>query len=408
MAKYQFIAKDINGKSVNDSAEAISEQALVDRLQAQGFFVLSVQPFTGADKPKEKAQSKKKKDSFTHSNVTMEDILVFGRQLATMLEAGITLLRSLDVILSQVESRTFYKVLTDVRNDVEQGRSLSSAIEKHPKHFTQFWVSLVEVGEASGTMPQVLEKLAIYMEQQAAFKSTIISAIIYPAILMCVCVGAICFFAFFVGPKFEAIYTSMGKQLPAFTQLVLAFFKIIKEKILLIIGATIGGSFLIKQYIRTNVGRIQFEKFMFNMPVFGGITKLIVVERFAAQMSILIDSGVPILYALEITEKLVENRTCGLIINDIRESVREGRLLAEPMEKSEFFPPMAVQMIKVGEETGELSKMLKHVSKFYQSNVEAFMKRFGTMIEPFMLLFMGGVIGTIVLAMFLPMFSMGS
>jgi type IV pilus assembly protein PilC len=408
MARYQYIAKDINGKSVNDIAEAMSEQALVDKLQSQGYFVLSIQPFSGADKPKvDKAQTKKKKDSFTHSNVTMEDILVFGRQLATMLEAGITLLRSLDVIITQIESRTLYKVLTEVRNDVEQGRSLSSALEKHPKQFTQFWVSLVEVGEASGTMPQVLEKLALYMEQQAAFKSIIISAIIYPAILMFVCVGAIAFFAFFVGPKFETIYASMGKQLPAFTQIILALFKFIKQKILLIIMGCFGASFLFQQYIKTNVGLIQFEKFMFGMPVFGAVTKLIVVERFAAQMSILIDSGVPILYALEITEKLVENRTCGLIIADIRESVREGRLLAEPMEKSGFFPPMAVQMIKVGEETGELSKMLKHVSKFYQSNVEAFMKRFGTMIEPFMLLFMGGVIGTIVLAMFLPMFNMG-
>jgi type IV pilus assembly protein PilC len=407
VAKYQYIAKDINGKSVNDIAEAMSEQSLVDKLQNQGYFVISVQPYA-SDKPKpEKSEAKKKKDSFTHDNVTMEDILVFGRQLATMLEAGITLLRSLDVILSQVESRTLYKVLTQVRNDVEQGRSLSSSLEKHPKHFSQFWVSLVEVGEASGTMPQVLEKLAIYMEQQAAFKSIIISAIIYPAILMFVCVGAIAFFAFFVGPKFEAIYTSMGKELPGFTKMVLAVFKIIKEKIILIIFGCFATSFFFKQYIRTNVGLIQFEKFMFGLPVFGVVVKLIVVERFAAQMSILIDSGVPILYALEITEKLVENRTCGLIINDIRESVREGRLLAEPMEKSGFFPPMAVQMIKVGEETGELSKMLKHVSKFYQSNVEAFMKRFGTMIEPFMLLMMGGVIGTIVLAMFLPMFSMG-
>src|SRR5262249_33855586 len=151
--------------------------------------------------------------------VNMDDILIFARQLATMLEAGITLLRSLDVILSQVESRTLHKVLTQVRSDVEQGRSLSSSIEKHPKHFSQFWVSLVEVGEASGTMPQVLEKLAIFMEQQAAFRSAIISAIIYPAILFGVCVGAIAFFAFFVGPKFEAIYTSMGKELPAFTKL---------------------------------------------------------------------------------------------------------------------------------------------------------------------------------------------
>ena len=407
MPKFQYNAKDINGKSVNDIAEALNEQALVDKLQSQGFFVLNITPYS-SEKPKtETSKAKKKKDSFTHTNVTMDDILIFGRQLATMLEAGITLLRSLDVINSQVESRILYKVLTQVRNDVEQGRSLSSALEKHPKYFSQFWVSLVEVGEASGTMPQVLEKLAVYMEQQAAFKSIIISAIIYPAILMCVCIGAICFFAFFVGPKFETIYNSMGKQLPAFTVLVLTIFKFIKEKIILIIIAIVGSSFLFKQYIRTNVGQIHFEKFMFNMPVFGTVVKLIVVERFAAQMSILIDSGVPILYALEITEKLVENRTCGLIVNDIRESVREGRLLAEPMEKSGFFPPMAVQMIKVGEETGELSKMLKHVSRFYQSNVEAFMKRFGTMIEPFMLLFMGGVIGTIVLAMFLPMFSLG-
>jgi type IV pilus assembly protein PilC len=408
MPKFQFNAKDINGKSLVDIAEAMSEQALVDQLQARGFFVLSIQPYVSAPPKSESAQTKKVKDSFTHANVTMDDILIFARQLATMLEAGITLLRSLDVINSQVESRLLYNVLTQVRNEVEQGRSLSSALEKHPKQFSQFWVSLVEVGEASGTMPQVLEKLAIYMEQQAAFKSIIISAVIYPAILMCVCVGAICFFAFFVGPKFETIYASMGKELPAFTTLILTVFKFIKEKIFLIIGASFGASFMFKSYIRTNVGQIQFEKFMFNLPVFGAVVKLIVVERFAAQMSILIDSGVPILYALEITEKLVENRTCGLIVNDIRESVREGRLLAEPMEKSGFFPPMAVQMIKVGEETGELSKMLKHVSKFYQANVEAFMKRFGTMIEPFMLLFMGGVIGTIVLAMFLPMFSMGS
>jgi type IV pilus assembly protein PilC len=309
--------------------------------------------------------------------------------------------------LSQVESKTLHQVLVQVRNDVEQGRSLSSSLEKHPKQFSQFWVSLVEVGEASGTMPQVLEKLAVFMEQQAAFKSIIISAIIYPCILLFVCMGAIAFFAFFVGPKFEAIYTSMGKQLPAFTKLLLAFFKFIKQKILLIIAGCFGAGFLFKQYIRTAVGQMQFEKFIFGLPGFGVIFKKIVVERFASQMSILIDSGVPILYALEISEKLVENRTCGLIISDIRDSVREGKMLAEPMELSGFFPPMAVQMIKVGEETGELSKMLKHISNFFQREVEAFMKRFGTMIEPLMLLVMGGVIGTIVLAMFLPMFSLG-
>ncbi len=405
MPKFQFTAKDINGKTIQEVEEAMNEQALVDKLQAKGYFVLSIVP-TNVIQVKQ-GLKKARKDSFTHSNLTMDDILIFARQLATMLEAGITLLRSMDVILTQVESRTFHKILTQIRNDVEQGRSLSSSLEKHPKYFGQFWVSLVEVGEASGTMPMVLEKLAIYMEQQAAFKSTIISAIIYPCILMVVCVGAIGFFAFFVGPKFEAIYLSMGKELPVFTKLLLAFFKFVKEKIILLFACGMGISFLFKQYIKTGVGQLQFEKFMFDLPVFGPIIKKIVVERFTSQMSILVDSGVPLMYALEISAKLVENKTCNLIISDIRESVREGKSLADPMEQSGFFPPMAVQMIKVGEETGELSKMLKHVSAFFQREVEAFMKRFGTMIEPVMLVVMGGVIGTIVLAMFLPMFSLG-
>lgn len=408
MPQYQYLAKNMSGQTISEVEEASSEQAIIDKVQAKGFFVISLsQVSVEALKKETKAKPKAKKEAFTHNSVKMDDILIFARQLATMLEAGITLLRSLDVIIQQVESKTLHAVLVQVRNDVEEGRSLSSSLEKHPKVFSQFWVSLVEVGEASGTMPKVLEKLAVFIEQQAAFRSIIISAIIYPCVLMFVCIGAIAFFAFFVGPKFEAIYISMGKQLPPFTKLLLAVFKFIKEKILLIIIAIVGAVFTFKQYIKTAVGQMQFEKLIYRLPTFGIVTKKIVVERFASQMAILIDSGVPILYALEISEKLVENRTCGLIIADIRESVREGKMLAEPMEASGFFPPMAVQMIKVGEETGELSKMLKHISGFFQREVEAFMKRFGTLVEPFMLIFMGGVIGTIVLAMFLPMFSLG-
>jgi type IV pilus assembly protein PilC len=346
MPQYQYLAKNMEGKTLQEIEEATSEQALVDKLQGQGYFVISLQAMrTEAPKSEARKTRKVKKDMFTHKGISMDDILV---------------------------------------------------------------VSLVEVGEASGTMPQVLEKLAVFMEQQAAFRSIIISAIIYPCILLIVCLGAIGFFAFFVGPKFEAIYTSMGKELPAFTKLLLAVFKFIKQNIVFLFLACMAAVFAFRQYIKTAVGQMQYEKFIYSLPTFGMITKKIVVERFASQMSILIDSGVPILYALEISEKLVENRTCGLIISDIRDAVREGKMLAEPMELSGFFPPMAVQMIKVGEETGELSKMLKHVSGFFQREVEAFMKRFGTVIEPLMLVVMGGVIGTIVLAMFLPMFSMGS
>jgi type IV pilus assembly protein PilC len=312
----------------------------------------------------------------------------------------------LSVINEQVDSQELHKILADVRGDVEQGRTLSSSIAKYPRVFSQFWVSLIEVGEASGTMPMVLNKLAIYSEQEAAFQSTIISAMVYPGVLFTICMGAIAFFALFVAPRFESIFNSMHVDLPPVTKILLLVFKIVKTKFLLIIGGVVGVVFLVRNYLKTGHGQLAFETMMFNMPVFGEPYKLIIIERFASQMSILVDSGVPILYALEIVEKLVENRTCGMIVANIREAVKEGKLLAEPMEQSAFFPPMAVQMIKVGEETGQLGQMLKHVSAFYQKNVEAFMKRFGTLVEPVMLVFMGGIIGTIVIAMFLPLFNL--
>lgn len=236
------------------------------------------------------------------------------------------------------------------------------------------------------------------------FRSTIVSALVYPGILFFICVGAIAFFALFVAPRFEAIFTSMKVDLPALTKLMLFVFKFVQKNIVLIIGSMFGGFILFKNYLRTHHGKLNFERFMFNMSVVGKIYKLIIVERFAAQMAILVDSGVPILYALEITEKLVENITCSVVVSQIREAVREGKLLADPMQESGFFPSMAVQLIKV--KTGQLGKMLKHVAEFYERNVSEFMKRIGTLIEPVMLVFMGGIIGAIILAMFLPLFSL--
>ncbi len=412
MAKFSYVAKDSNGNTITEVTEASDQEALIEQLQTRGYFIVSIQAAAQSakaaskEKETEKIVPQKNRGTFTHNNILLEDLLVFGRQLATMLESGVTLLRSLDVIASQVESKQFSKVLNEVKSDVEGGAALSAALAKHPKVFNKFWVSLVEVGEASGTMPLVLEKLAFYLEQQEAFNSTIISAIIYPAILFVVAIGAIAFFAFFVGPRFEAIFKSFGVKLPFITVALLTTFNFIKNYFLYLVVGIAVMVFIFKKILNTPKGRLYFERFCFGMPQFGRVFKLIIVERFASQMSILVDSGVPILYALDITQRLVNNKTCELIVGDIKEAVREGELLVAPMQKSEFFPPMAIQMIMVGEETGELSKMLKHVSAFYQRQVEAFMKRFATMIEPFMLVFMGAIIGVILVAMFLPMFNL--
>ena len=200
----------------------------------------------------------------------------------------------------------------------------------------------------------------------------------------------------------------MGATLPGITIVTLAAFKVVKEKFFFLAGGIAGGFFLFKNYIKSGVGRRWFEASLFKLPVVGGIIRLIVVEKFTSQMAILVESGVPILYALEIAERLVDNTVCAEVIKGIGDGVREGRLLADPMEQSAFFPPMAVQMIRVGEETGELGKMLNHVAVYYKKNVEEFLKRFGTLIEPVMLVVMGGVIGTIVLAMFLPILTLAT
>ncbi len=403
MPRFHYTAKDSSGQSIAEDIDAFDKASLVAQLQQKGYFVLSVEEHLPmATHTKETSDSTRK---FTHNGIKLLDMLNFANQLATMLDSGITILRALEVIIDQVESKKFYAILQKVNADVEQGSSLSEALARFPKVFDQLWVSLIEVGEASGTMPKVLKKLAFYLEQKAAFSSTVTSAIMYPMVLFCVCLGAIAFFALFVGPRFESIFNTMKVELPLITRILLSSFRFIKQNFFGIILGAIAIVFLFKKYTKTTVGRAHMEHFLFSMPVFGNITKLIVIERFSSQMSILVDSGVPILYALDITQRLVDNSICANVINDIKESVRQGELLVAPMERSKFFPSMCIQMIAVGEETGELSKMLTHVANYYQQTVETFMKRLGTLIEPFMLVFMGGVIGIIVLAMFLPMFN---
>ncbi len=405
MPKFTYVVKDRSGKSYQNVVEANNQSALITELQKRDYFIVSITEIKTAS-PAKKSVSFQKKHQFSHKKIKLIDMLIFGRQLATMLEAGVTLIRGLGIILQQVQSKELHKTLAAIKADVEQGTSLSQSMTKHPKVFNQFWISLIEVGEASGTIPMVLGKLAFYLEQQAAFRSKIISGIIYPAILFCVSMGAVAFFALFVGPKFESIFKQMNADLPTITVVLLTVFKFIKAYFFLLTGAAVGCFFLFKQYIKTYTGKLRFEKFLFGLPTFGPIFNLIIVERFTAQMAILIDSGVPILYALDICERLVDNNTCSLIVHDVKESVKQGELLVQPMERSGFFPPMCTQMISVGEETGEMSKMLKQVAKFYQSEVETFMDRFATIVEPFMLVGMGGVIGTIVLAMFMPMFNL--
>jgi type IV pilus assembly protein PilC len=405
MAKYSYIVKDAQGKTLHSELESFDKDSLIKQLQRQGYFIVKIEEITKAPIPKTLPIEQRTLRKFTRRGIRLQDLLTFARQLATMLESGVTLLRSLNVILEQAESEQFYRVIGQVTKEVEQGSPLSEALSHHPKVFNQFWISLVEVGEASGTMPTVLNKLAFYLEQQASFQTTIISAIMYPVILFVICMGAVAFFALFVGPRFEGIFKTMGVELPFITRALLFSFRLIKNNIFWIFWVLVVFLMIFRGWVKTPMGRVRTERFLLGLPQLGEVFRYVVIERFTSQMAILIDSGVPILYALDISQRLVNHAICSNVIGQIKESVRQGELLVAPMERSHFFPPMTIQMISVGEETGELSKMLNHVAGYYQSSVETFMKRLGTLIEPFMLVFMGTIIGIIVLAMFLPMFN---
>ncbi len=402
--KFTYTVKDLNGKTITGVEEAHDQTYAINHLQEQGYFIVHIEPVV--ENPQNtKIFNTLRKMPFTHNAIKLDDLLTFARQLATMLESGVHLLRSLDVIVNQIDSKKLHEVISEIKKNVQSGNSFSASLAKHPKVFNQFWVSLIEVGEASGTMPNVLEKLVFYLEQRAAFQSALVSAIIYPLILLIVAMGAVLFFAIVIGPQFKSIFNSFHVELPLITKLLLAFFDIIKTKFFLIVLGIGGIVVAFRRYTKQPSGRLQFEKLLFRLPKVGYIFKAIVVERFTSQMAILVESGVPILYSLDICQRMIDNKTCEAIIAEIKNNVREGKLLAQHMSESDFFPPLTVQMILIGEETGELGKMLKRVAEYYQDYVQTVMKRFGIIFEPIMLVFMGAIIGVIVVAMFLPIFS---
>ena len=367
MPRFSYTAKDASGKTITGTDEAADKDTLIARLQQQGLFIVSVEPFVSPlTRAQQSAEKPKPPKRGTHKKAKLDDMLVFARQLGTMLDSGVTLLRSLDVISLQVDSTDLSNALEQIRKEIEAGGSLSASLAKHPKIFDQFWVSLVEVGEASGTLPVILEKLAFYLEQKAAFQSAIVSAVMYPLILFLVAIGAVLFFALSVGPRFKGIFESFGIELPILTQVLLGIFSFIQKYFFMLLAGFGAILFVARNYTRTPSGKRLAQRLVMRLPKFGYVYRMIIVERFTSQMSILIDSGVPILYALDVTQRMIGDMRCADIIGNVKDSVREGKMLADPMAASGFFPVMVVQMVLSGEETGELAKMLRRVAVYYQ------------------------------------------
>jgi len=340
--------------------------------------------------------------------VQQRSIAIFTRQLATMIDAGLPLVQSLDILSSQQEHKVFKNIIREVREDVEGGSTFAGALKKHPSAFDDLYTNLVVAGEEGGILDNILNRLSSYIEKAEALKKKVKSAMIYPAVIVSVAILVVIILMIFVIPVFETMFKSAGQSLPLPTLIVLAMSKFINKYIVVIIPAVILFVFFFRKFYKTESGKTQIDRLILKVPVFGMLLKKVAVARFARTLGTLVSSGVPILEGLLIVSRTAGNRTVETAILNARNSIREGDTISEPLGRSGIFPPMVIQMISVGESTGALDSMLTKIADFYDDEVDVAVGNLTALLEPFLMVFLGVVIGGVVIAMYLPIFQMAS
>jgi len=340
--------------------------------------------------------------------VKQRSIAVFTRQLATMIDAGLPLVQSLEILSSQQESKVFKEIIREIREDVEGGSTFAGALKKHPATFNELYTNLVVAGEEGGILDNILTRLANYIEKSEALKKKVKSALIYPATIVGVAVIVVMILMIFVIPVFETMFKSAGQSLPLPTLIVLTISKLIKKYVIIFIPAVVLLFYLGKKYYQTQNGRAVIDRLLLKLPVFGPLFRKIAVARFSRTLGTLVSSGVPILDGLTIVSRTSGNRTIETAILNARASIREGETIAEPLNRSKIFPPMVIQMISVGESTGALDSMLSKIADFYEDEVDIAVSNLTSLLEPFLMIFLGVVIGGVVISMYLPIFNMAS
>ncbi|MFH1413840.1 MAG: type II secretion system F family protein [Candidatus Omnitrophota bacterium] len=404
MPKFFYIARDKKGIKKSGAEDALTQEELTKKLQAQNLIVVSIFQERKEGISESVQTAPKVKFRLSHGRITRDDLVLFCRQLATLLGAGVTILRSLEIISKQVSSRRLQSVIRDLAKKMESGFSFHEAMTKHSNIFSKLWVNLVESGEASGSLALVLNRLAGYLERKAAFRRKVVSAALYPIILSIIAVCALMFMALGIIPKFAELFSTFKITLHPLTRTIIAVSGFLIKYKFIIIFLIIGSHFTFRAYVKTKEGRRNWEKFLFSLPLLGDFFRTIIFERFTSEMATLIESGVPILYSLEIAERSVGSITAEEIISKVKDDVRDGKPLNQPLEKSGFFDPMSVQMIATGEEIGELSIMFKRLNTYYQEYIDTFLIRLTSLFEPMMIVVLGIAIGIMVVGMFLPIF----
>jgi type IV pilus assembly protein PilC len=394
MASFSYTARALNGKLKTATIDAATREEAVAQLRRQRLTVVKVDEESKRQKP-------------GGGKIKMRDIVIFTRQFSTMINSGLPLVQALDILAKQSENKTLQEVTRAVVFDVESGHTVADALRKHPKAFNDLYVNMVAAGEAGGILDTILMRLAVFMEKNDVLIRKVKGAMIYPAVIMSVAAIAITVLLIFVIPVFENMFGSVGLALPLPTRIVIGLSKFLRGwgGLGTVLGI-IGSVFAIKNYYKTANGKLVIDRALLKFPVLGDVLRKSAVSRFTRTLGTLISSGVSILDGLEITAKTAGNRVIQDAIMASRSSIAGGDTIAAPLAKSQVFPPMVISMIAVGESTGGLDEMLAKIADFYDEEVDAAVSGLLSLLEPVMIVFLGIVVGGMVIAMYLPIFDM--
>ncbi|HUV50315.1 MAG TPA: type II secretion system F family protein [Anaerolineae bacterium] len=399
MPVYLWQGKDSKKRVRKGEMEALSEEAVLANLTKIKIVSAKIK-----EKPKDVFEN----IAFMQPKVVQADVILFCRQFSTMIDAGLPIIQCLDILHSQQDNKTFKKMLKEIKGAVEGGETLADALKKYPKVFDDLFVNMIAAGEAGGILDVILSRLSAYMEKAAKLKAKIKGAMTYPIVTMIIAVIVVAIIMVFVIPVFEEMFTGMGGALPAPTQIVVNMSRFIKGNILYIIAAIVFIIFAFKRFYKTDKGHVLIDDLSLRLPVMGMLLRKGAVSKFTRTMSTMLSSGVSILDALDIVAKTAGNRTIEAAVYDVRSGISEGRTMSDPLSESGVFPSMVCQMISVGESTGALDEMLKKIADFYDEEVDQAVENITALIEPFMLVFLGVVIGGLVVSMYLPIFKMAA
>lgn len=397
MPYYVYEARNKAGKSVKNQTFAVNKQELIKILQKEGLMIVSV---------KESAPMEERYRKSIHKKTKLRDLILFSKEMAILLENGVPIIDAFDIISKQIESSELSKVVKQMKQDVEAGGTFCDAIAKHPKVFGTFWHDMIEAGELSGQLPFVIRQVAIFLESRDELRKKTVNAFLYPALLLILATFTIFVFVFRVVPIFEELFSTFNTKLPFFTTVVVTLSEILRRFFVVGIVIAVIAAFLIRQTIATKQGRRLYENAVLNTPLIGSILMALSTEKLTTTLGVLLKSGIPIIKALEVSAKATQSVVFTERMEEAKVKVMAGLPLSDAMQQTGLFPPLVIQLVLVGEKTGNFSGMMEEISKYYSDLIDTAVTRFTTLLGPIVLIIMAFIIGSLIIAMFMPIFKL--